>query len=100
MGKRLQQCTSEYADNSAGHKIYFFGGNIGTYDNTLYVFDTELMTWSIVPMEGQVPDGRAFHTSAVVGSKIYYFGGYNGNFSHNDLHIFDTGTHGGSHSMH
>jgi hypothetical protein len=37
-------------------------------------------------------EGRAFHSSAVVGNCIYFFGGYNGLYYLSDVYIFNTGT--------
>ncbi|MBJ6977325.1 hypothetical protein JG630_18010, partial [Vibrio cholerae] len=41
---------------------------------------------------GSVPGVRAGHTMNMIGSKLYVFGGGDGNHYLNDLHILDTGT--------
>ena len=50
------------------------------------------MTWSKPITTGIVPGIRAGHTTTAVNSKLYIFGGGDGNHYLNDLHILDTGT--------
>jgi hypothetical protein len=49
------------------------------------------MTWSRPVTTGTVPGPRAGHTISAVGSKLFVFGGGDGNQYLNDLHILDTG---------
>ena len=50
------------------------------------------MTWSKPITTGAVPGVRVGHTCTVVASKLYVFGGGDGNHYLNDLHILNTGT--------
>jgi len=50
------------------------------------------MTWSKPVTTGVVPGPRAGHTMTAVGSRLYVFGGGDGNHYLNDLHILDTET--------
>ena len=79
-----------------GNKILIFGGfkNSSTRYNDVWIFDTENNDWS-QPYPGQtevkpdgeimfkriwpdVPSPRGSHSSALIGSQVYVFGGYGG----------------------
>ena len=49
------------------------------------------MTWNKPITTGQSPRCRAGHSCAAYGTKLYIFGGGDGNLYLNDLHILDTG---------
>lgn len=49
------------------------------------------MTWSKPITTGNPPSVRAGHSCVAVGTKLYLFGGGDGNTYLNDLHILDTG---------
>ncbi|XP_013413194.1 leucine-zipper-like transcriptional regulator 1 isoform X2 [Lingula anatina] len=58
--------------------LYVFGGATGqTLPNELHCFDLDSENWSIIEpsVDSQVPSGRLFHASAVVGDAMYVFGG-------------------------
>jgi hypothetical protein len=48
--------------------------------------------WEMTSTFGAVPSPRYAHASAVVGSNLYIFGGYDGNNLLNDLFVLDFGT--------
>jgi hypothetical protein len=51
------------------------------------------MTWSRPIATNDAPGCRAGHTCVALGTKLYVFGGGDGNSYLNDLHILDTGKH-------
>ncbi|RUS77857.1 hypothetical protein EGW08_014370, partial [Elysia chlorotica] len=58
--------------------LYVFGGATGqTLPNELHCFDLDSQTWSITEpsRQSEVPAGRLFHASGVVGDAMYIFGG-------------------------
>ncbi|KAL2642336.1 hypothetical protein R1flu_009923 [Riccia fluitans] len=75
-----------------GRLIYVFGG-YGQSDcqtNDVHVFDTSKSTWSKPMVKGSTPTPRDSHTCTTVGSRLFVFGGTDGNSPLNDLHILDT----------
>jgi len=79
---------------SIGHLFYVFGGrDAETNDkNTLYTFDTQIGKWFLPKTNGKVPLPRSYHSSTVVGKRIFIFGGCSGKSRLNDLHSFNTET--------
>jgi len=78
-------------------KVYVFGGYDYTYFYNLAVFDPEKGTWSYPAVKGDLPAPRSNHSSAVVGSKFYIFGGSVGDNVDrytvtNDFYCFETKT--------
>ena len=55
----------------------FGGAADSTLPNDLHCYDLDTQTWSIVTPspDSQVPSGRLFHATAVVGDAMYIFGG-------------------------
>jgi len=61
-----------------GKRIYIFGGycrGAELYYNSLYVFESETLTWSKIEPRGNPPDRRCGHSASVVDGKIWIFGG-------------------------
>ena len=57
---------------------------LGIYKDTLF--------WEPVETAGHQPPPRANHSSAVLGNKIFIFGGWDGCKRLNDLHYLEIGT--------
>ncbi|KAJ7544879.1 hypothetical protein O6H91_09G097200 [Diphasiastrum complanatum] len=77
-----------------GRFIYVFGG-YGKDDcqtNDVHVFDTAKETWSKPMVKGNPPQPRDSHSCTTVGSKLFVFGGTDGNRPLADLHVLDTAT--------
>ncbi|XP_026473112.1 leucine-zipper-like transcriptional regulator 1 [Ctenocephalides felis] len=58
--------------------LYVFGGAAdSTLPNDLHCFDLDTQVWSVVmpAAESNVPSGRLFHASTVIGDAMYIFGG-------------------------
>uniref|UniRef100_A0A1A9WLC5 BTB domain-containing protein n=1 Tax=Glossina brevipalpis TaxID=37001 RepID=A0A1A9WLC5_9MUSC len=58
--------------------LYVFGGSAdSTLPNDLHCYDLDSQVWSIIQPEANsdVPSGRVFHASAVIGDAMYIFGG-------------------------
>jgi N-acetylneuraminic acid mutarotase len=61
-----------------GKKVYIFGGycrGAELYYNTLYVFESETLTWTQIEARGNIPERRCGHSASVVDGKIWIFGG-------------------------
>lgn len=50
------------------------------------------MTWYQPNVTGTLPPARAYHTTNLIGRKLFVFGGRAGNKYYNDLHILNLGT--------
>lgn len=58
--------------------LYVFGGSAdSTLPNDLHCYDLDSQMWSIIipAPESQIPSGRVYHASAVIGDAMYIFGG-------------------------
>eukprot|EP01123_Difflugia_compressa_P010709 TRINITY_DN3994_c0_g1_i1.p1 TRINITY_DN3994_c0_g1~~TRINITY_DN3994_c0_g1_i1.p1 ORF type:complete len:633 (+),score=148.45 TRINITY_DN3994_c0_g1_i1:128-2026(+) len=91
-----------------GKRIYIFGGycrGAELYYNTLYVFESETLTWTKIEPRGIPPERRCGHSASVVDGKIWIFGGRTkvkkgglfdsegaGVMYKNDLHCYDPTT--------
>ena len=78
-------------------KIYYFGGgtSASSYVNTLSLFDPSLNSWRVLAPTGTAPSGRIRSMMAVVGSKIYLFGGLAiGTSFQGDLWVYDPSSAG------
>lgn len=80
-------------------KLYVFGGQADdSFMNDLCVFDLHSLKnkahWELVKSDGKdnCPSKRAGHTSVVLGTRIYIFGGRDSQIHHNDTWCFDTDT--------
>ncbi|XP_049687589.1 rab9 effector protein with kelch motifs isoform X2 [Accipiter gentilis] len=64
---------------AVGDCLYVFGGGDKgaepVKDQQLHVFDSDDMRWVKIPATGDVPGGRASHSSAVFKDHLYIFGG-------------------------
>ena len=49
------------------------------------------MTWQPINITGNLPQARAYHTSNLIGSRLFIFGGRAGNKYFNDLSILNLG---------
>eukprot|EP01125_Pyxidicula_operculata_P011586 TRINITY_DN3797_c0_g1_i1.p1 TRINITY_DN3797_c0_g1~~TRINITY_DN3797_c0_g1_i1.p1 ORF type:complete len:385 (-),score=114.65 TRINITY_DN3797_c0_g1_i1:533-1687(-) len=61
-----------------GKKIYIFGGynrSNEAYFNTLFSFDSESLTWTLIEPRGNPPEKRCGHTASVIDGKLFVFGG-------------------------
>jgi hypothetical protein len=73
-------------------KMYVFGGNASLLMNDLRVYDPSIGAngaWSAVNPSGTAPSKRQAHTAAVIGGKMYIFGGNGSTGNLNDLHVYD-----------
>lgn len=89
-------CNMHSADFIAPkNEIYVFrGGNGREYLNDLHALDVATYTWRPVITQGEAPQQRANHSSAVLEetSELFIFGGWNGRERLNDIHILNTET--------
>jgi len=82
-----------------GDKVFTFGGFDGTSNfYELGVLDLNTMEWNYPEVRGRPPIARTNHTAAVVGSKMYIYGGNytpmpDGDYTVlGDMHVLDTTT--------
>ncbi|XP_064417880.1 host cell factor 2 isoform X1 [Latimeria chalumnae] len=57
-------------------KLIIFGGMCGCRLGDLWELDIETMSWSIPITRGPTPIPRSLHSTTIIGSKIYIFGGW------------------------
>ena len=74
--------------------LYLFGGcfNETLCFNDLYVFDTKLKSWDKIPLQGDIPSPRRFHSAVEFGYQLIIYGGESSTGLKNDLYSFDTTT--------
>jgi len=74
-----------------GRHIIFIGGQETDTKrfNDIFYFDTRARTFSQYTIKGDRIPNFSRHTSCLVGSKIYVFGGFDGHGTNFDLAIFD-----------
>ncbi|PKC64038.1 hypothetical protein RhiirA1_537349 [Rhizophagus irregularis] len=82
---------------NVGANLFVFGGKLDNsnekLDNDIYILDTDAkdmkFVWSKPSMSGSLPDGRYGHTSTLIGTTVYIFGGQDYMNHLNDLISFD-----------
>ena len=74
--------------------LVFRGGDGREYLNDLHALDVDSMTWRNMEgsLRGEPPFARANHSSAVIGHRLFIFGGWDGQKRLNDIHVLDTST--------
>ncbi len=87
-------CNMHSADYVAHRReVYVFrGGNGREYLNDLHALHVDTLTWRLVETNGEAPQPRANHSSAMLEHELCLFGGWNGTERLNDIHILDTRT--------
>jgi hypothetical protein len=87
-------CNMHSADYVAHQReVYVFrGGNGREYLNDLHALHVDTLTWRLVETNGEAPQPRANHSSAMLEHELCLFGGWNGTERLNDIHILDTRT--------
>ena len=68
----------------------FRGGNGKDYLNDLHVLNVDTLEWQKGNAAGNNPPQRANHSSAVIGTTLYIFGGWDGSKRLNDLFALET----------
>jgi N-acetylneuraminic acid mutarotase len=93
IGDELGPCNMHTADfmKDSEQIFIFVGGDGENYYSRLFCFNVNTNRCRFVDARN-APSPRADHTSAVVGKKLFIFGGWDGNTLINDMHIFDTET--------
>jgi N-acetylneuraminic acid mutarotase len=82
-----------HSADAVGNKVYIFGGLDSTQThclNDLHVFDIVDRKWSRPEVHGAPPAPRAYHTTCVVGTKLFIFGGADKLRKFGDGYVFDT----------
>jgi len=86
--------TSNYLDHKKSIFV-FRGGDGKDYLNDLHILNIPERKWlstEDTQVSGNVPSKRANHSSAVVGTKLCIFGGWDGKKRLNDIFVLDTDT--------
>ncbi|KAI8584920.1 hypothetical protein BDZ88DRAFT_434935 [Geranomyces variabilis] len=86
---------SSHSANVVGDCLYVFGGeNVPRVpiDACLHVLDLKAKVWTVVEPTAEAPTPRVGHSTAVIGDKIYLFGGRSGaeQAPLDDFYSFDT----------
>eukprot|EP00388_Colpodella_angusta_P046021 GDKK01067989.1.p1 GENE.GDKK01067989.1~~GDKK01067989.1.p1 ORF type:complete len:605 (-),score=140.95 GDKK01067989.1:215-2029(-) len=78
----------------SNNKLYVYGGHSGReHLSQLHIFDMMTYTWSAPIVHGDLPAGMRGHSMVWLGdSRIFQFGGYNGESRLNFSWIFDVET--------
>ncbi|KAL2636441.1 hypothetical protein R1flu_007920 [Riccia fluitans] len=74
-----------------GRSMVVFGGyrsSVGLL-NELWILDLQCMLWSSPEYFGTPPSRRRGHGAAIIGTKMFVFGGFNGVENLSDLHALD-----------
>jgi hypothetical protein len=75
--------------------FYFFFGSLLSVQLTIYLFvHNMLVTWSWETRKvfGVPPAGRGYHASLLYDSRLFMFGGYDGQTVFDDIYILDLST--------
>lgn len=93
--KKNESFPIERACHSLSHinnKLYLFGGYNGKKSfNDVEIFDIKTSKWYVeYEFNGEAPSPRNAHSSCVVGTKIYIYGGHSCNIHLNDLYFYET----------
>ncbi|XP_062013510.1 tRNA wybutosine-synthesizing protein 2/3/4 [Rosa rugosa] len=75
-----------------GHCVFVIGGRADPEKilSDVWVLDIQKKEWKLAECSGDVFPPRHRHAAAVVGSKIYVFGGLNNDAVTSSLHVLDT----------
>ncbi|KAH0938479.1 hypothetical protein HID58_005940 [Brassica napus] len=75
-----------------GRFVYVFGGfgRDGYFTSQVHVFDAGRQIWSEPMMRGVPPSPRDSHSCTTVGDNLFVYGGTDGKYYLNDLHVLDT----------
>jgi hypothetical protein len=76
---------TNFAAATVGQYIYFYGGDAGSPDSTLFRLDTTDGSISTVSATGTSPGGLLGHRMVTIGTIIYIYGGSNGSVTTNTL---------------
>jgi N-acetylneuraminic acid mutarotase len=90
-------CISKHTALEINGLVYVFGGYDGIQKRfELSIFDPKRMLWETPETHGERPVSRSNHAAAVIGDKMYIFGGLlqRGNelIDSNDIHVLNTST--------
>ncbi|RIA93152.1 hypothetical protein C1645_722866, partial [Glomus cerebriforme] len=94
----VPQARSLHTQINVGTNLYVFGGKFENpndkLDDSIYMLDTDTKdmkyVWCKPQITGNLPSGRYGHTSTLIGTTVYTFGGRNNEHYLNDLISFDT----------
>ena len=80
--------------NSYSSDILFF--NLGKYRRDVFHFERSSVSsflvslaFEVKPVAGQPLSARGYHVSLLADSRVFVFGGFNGQDVHEDVHILD-----------
>ncbi|XP_010278689.1 PREDICTED: tRNA wybutosine-synthesizing protein 2/3/4 isoform X2 [Nelumbo nucifera] len=81
-----------HTSSSVGECVFVIGGRSDPMNilKDVWVLDTNKKTWKFLECTGSVFHPRHRHAAAVVGSKIYVFGGLNNDVIFSSMHVLDT----------
>ena len=80
------------------NRWYIYGGeNIFTgessiINNDMHFLNGDTKEWRLLAPRGTSPPPLCKHTTLIFGTKLYLFGGFDGEKAHNDVWVLDLGT--------
>jgi hypothetical protein len=81
--------TAAISQRPSPSTTYFIAEEICCSLESISVLNLEHMEWSILHTTGAIPSSRYGHGTALVGGKLYLFGGRNSMETLNDLYVLD-----------
>lgn len=71
--------------------LVLFGGkdNLGNFLNDVWVFNTELMSWTLIAIQGNKPGKRSGHCAEVIENLMIVYGGSGQNIYYSDMWIYN-----------
>jgi hypothetical protein len=68
---RAGHTIENFDDNSL---ILFGGSNWTLFFSSIFIFNLEKAEWREIELTGEIPEPRIWHTSSIIGLKMYIFG--------------------------
>ncbi|KAL9455707.1 hypothetical protein AB3S75_005015 [Citrus x aurantiifolia] len=83
-----------HTSSLVGDHMFIIGGRADPLNilSDVWVFNMAKCKWTLLECSGSVFQPRHRHAAAVIGSKIYVFGGLNNDTIFSSLHVLDTDT--------
>jgi len=73
-----------------GSYLYIIGGHDGnSYSSDILFFNLVSLAFETKPVAGQLLSPRGYHVSILADSRIFVFGGFNGQDVYEDVYILD-----------
>lgn len=79
-----------HTSTQVGSYLYIIGGHNGEgYTSQVLLFNLVNLQYETRNVYGKVPAARGYHATVLADSRLFLFGGYNGQSAFDDVHILD-----------